>query len=53
VLRWIQGTKGRHKLSPPWEVPFIISRALHNNAYYLIDAQKARKDKIDCSEKET
>jgi hypothetical protein len=33
VLRWVQGTKGRHKLSPPWEGPFIISRALHNNAY--------------------
>jgi hypothetical protein len=44
VLCWVQG---RHKLSLPWEGPFIISRALHNNTYYLIDAQKARKDKID------
>ena len=37
VLRRIQRTAGQHKLSPPWEGPFIISRALHNNAYYLID----------------
>jgi hypothetical protein len=29
-----------HKLSPPWERPFAISRALGNDAYYLIDARK-------------
>jgi hypothetical protein len=39
VLRLKQGTEGRHKLTPPWEGPFILSRALHNDAYYLIDAQ--------------
>jgi hypothetical protein len=38
VLRLRQGTEGRHKLTPPWEGPFIVSRALHNDAYYLIDA---------------
>jgi hypothetical protein len=52
VICWVQGTKGRHKLSPPWESPFI-SRALHNNAYDLIDTQKAWKDKIDRSNEET
>ena len=40
VLRRIQRTAGQHKLSSPWEGPFIVSRALHNNAYYLIGAQK-------------
>ena len=41
-LRRIQRTTGQHKLSYPWEGPFIISRAFHNNAYYLIDAKKPR-----------
>ena len=38
VLRLVQRTVGMHKLSPPWEGPFIVSKALHNNVYYLIDA---------------
>ena len=29
-----------HKLSPPWEGPFIISKALGNGSYYLIDARE-------------
>jgi hypothetical protein len=53
VLRRVQCTQGRHKLSPPWEGPFIISRALRNNAYYLIDAQRPRANKIDRSDEET
>ena len=44
VLRLVQDTKGMHKLSPPWEGPFIISRALHNNSYYLIDVQQPCKN---------
>nr|XP_051190685.1 uncharacterized protein LOC127304013 [Lolium perenne] len=40
VLRLIQDKKGMHKLSPPWEGPFAISRALGNDTYYLIDARK-------------
>ncbi|SPT17070.1 unnamed protein product [Triticum aestivum] len=40
VLRLIQRTAGQHKLSAPWEGPFIISKALGNDSYYLIDAQK-------------
>ena len=32
VLWLIQDTKGMHKLSPSWEGPFIISKALHNNS---------------------
>jgi hypothetical protein len=53
VLRLIQNTKGMHKLSPPWEGPFIVSRVLGNGAYYLIDAQEPRKNKADNSDKET
>jgi hypothetical protein len=43
VLRLRQGTEGRHKLTPPWERPFIVSRALHNDAYYLIYVQAPRR----------
>src|SRR3954466_15682260 len=40
VLRRIHKSAGQHKLSYPWEGPFIVSRALKNNAYYLIDCRK-------------
>ena len=39
MLRLVQRTTNMHKLSPPWEGPFIVSKALKNDAYYLIDAQ--------------
>ena len=42
-----------HKLSSPWEGPFIVSKALHNDAYYLIDAQEPKKGKMDRSDEET
>ena len=53
VLRLVQRTAGMHKLSPPWEGPFIVSKALHNDAYYLIDAQEPEKNKMDKSGEET
>jgi hypothetical protein len=54
LVLWLkQGTEGRHKLTPPWEGPFIVRRALHNDAYYLIDAQAPKKDKVDMSGEET
>ena len=53
VLRLIQQTAGQHKLSAPWEGPFIISKVLGNDSYYLIDAQKPRARKWDDSGKET
>ena len=53
MLRLIQYTKNMHKLSSPWEGPFIISKALINDAYYLIDAREHKKDKIDKEVEET
>ena len=47
VLRLIQRTAGQHKLSSPWEGPFIVSRVLRNDAYYLIDMQVAKKNHKD------
>ena len=53
VLRLTQRTAGQHKLSLPWEGPFIISKVLGNDSYYLIDTQKPRAHKRDDSGKET
>ena len=53
VLRLVQRTAGMHKLSPPWEGPFIVSRALRNDSYYLIDAQAQVKNRMDRSGEET
>ena len=39
MLRLVQRTTNMHKLSPPWEGLFIVTKALKNDAYYLIDAQ--------------
>jgi hypothetical protein len=33
----IQDKKGMHKLSAPWEGPFIIDKVLGNDSYYLVD----------------
>jgi transposase InsO family protein len=43
VLRLIQDKKGMHKLSPPWEGPFAVSRVLGNDSYYLTDVRKDDK----------
>jgi hypothetical protein len=53
ILWLVQNTKGMHKLSSPWEGPFIVRRVLGNGAYYLIDAQDPRKNKADNSDEET
>ena len=37
VLRLIQKKDKMHKLSPPWEGPFVVSRVLNNGSYYLVD----------------
>ena len=53
VLWLVQRTTGMHKLSPPWEGPFIVSKALHNDSYYLIDAKPQEKNKADRSGEES
>jgi hypothetical protein len=53
VLLLVQRTAGMHKPSPPLEGPFIVSKALHNDAYYLIDVQDPRKNVNDRSGEET
>ena len=53
MLRLVQNKEGMHKLSLPWEGPFIVSRALRNDSYYLIDAQAQVKNKMDRSGEET
>jgi hypothetical protein len=35
VLRRVQGSKDRHKLSPPWEGPFIIHEVLRPGMYKI------------------
>ena len=39
VLRLIQDQTDMHKLSPPWEGPFVASKKLNNGSYYLIDVR--------------
>ena len=51
VLRLIQDQTDAHKLSPPWEGPFVVSKNLHNGSYYHIDVRE-RKDSSK-SEEET
>ena len=40
VLRLIQDQTDMHKLSPPWEGPFVVRKNLHNGSYYLIDVRE-------------
>ena len=40
VLRLSQDQTDMHKLSPPLEGPFVVSKNLHNGPYYLIDVRE-------------
>ena len=54
VLRRIQRTQGQHKLAPPWEGPYIVTRVLHNGSCYLVDLKDLEeyKDKGTAVESE-
>jgi hypothetical protein len=39
VLRLRQDARGRHKLTPPWEGPFIIAKILKPETYKLANDQ--------------
>ena len=51
VLRLIQDLSDAHKLSPPWEGPFVVSKKLNNGSYYLIDVREHKDSRK--SEEET
>ena len=51
VLRLIQDLSDAHKLSPPWEEPFLVSKNLNNGSYYLIDVREHKDSRK--SEEET
>ena len=51
VLRLIQDQTDMHKLSPPWEGPFVVSKNLHNESYYLINVREHKDSRK--SEEET
>ena len=42
VLRRVQ--EREHKFAPVWEGPFIISKAMKNGSYYLVDIRDEEKD---------
>jgi hypothetical protein len=39
VLRLHQDNRGRHKLSPPWEVPYIVVKVLKPGTYKLVNEE--------------
>ena len=51
VLWLIQDQTDMHKLSPPWEEPFVASKNLNNGSYYLIDVPEHKDSRK--SEEET
>ena len=51
VLRLIQDQTDMHKLSPPWEGPFVVSKNLNNGSYYLINVRGHKDSRT--SEEET
>ena len=50
VLRLIQKKDGIHKLSSPWEGPFVDNKNLYNGFYYLVDMREKAKTRT-CMEK--
>ena len=51
VLWLIQDLFDAHKLSPPWQGPFVVSKNLKNGSYYLIDVREHKDSRK--SEEET
>jgi hypothetical protein len=39
VLRLRQDARGRHKLMPPWEGPFVVAKVLKPETYKLANGQ--------------
>ena len=49
VLRLMQKKAGMHKLSSPWEGPFVVSNNIYNGSYYLVDIRE-KADTRTCME---
>jgi len=41
VLRRRQSNQGRHKLTPPWEGPYVVAEVLKPGTYKLTDEKGA------------
>jgi len=41
VLRWRQSNQGHHKLTPPWEGPYVVAEVLKLGTYKLTDEKGA------------
>ena len=39
MLRLRQDDRGRHKLTPPWEGPFVVAKVLKPETYKLANSQ--------------
>ena len=50
VLRLIQKKDGMHKLSSPWEGPFVVRNNLYNGSYYLVDIHEKAKSRTSMEE---
>ena len=52
LVLWLkQDQTDMHKLSPPWEGPFVVSKNLHNGSYDIIDVREHKDSRK--SEEET
>ena len=49
MLRRVQ--EREHKLAPVWEGPFVISKAMKNGSYYLVDIRDEEKNPKDKNRK--
>ena len=49
VLRKVQ--EREHKLAPVWEGPFVVSKAMKNGSYYLVDIRDDDKEPKNKSRK--
>ena len=41
VLRWRQSNQGHHKLTPPWEGPYVVAEVLKLGTYKVTDEKGA------------
>ena len=46
VLRLIQDQTDMHKLSPPWEGPFVVSKNLNNGSYTTLSMFESTKTHV-------